>query len=75
MLILSKALRLDDLTGKPRLRDILSMTIHHKFGGFISIITVKYERRWLESLRKFRHTKALVIHRAGLYKAKLLGRL
>jgi hypothetical protein len=75
VLFLWKFLRLDDISGKPKLRDILSLGMHHYLGSYIAIITVKYERKWLDFLHRFRQVKAKTLHRGGLIKLKLLGRL
>lgn len=75
LLLLWKLLRLDDISGKPPLRDLLQLAIHHHFGRYIAVVTVKYEQKWMKFLRTFRHRKAVFLRRAGLIRDKLLGRL
>lgn len=75
VVLLWKLLRLDELGGKPRLTDMLGLTIRHHLGAYLAVITVKYEPQWLHVLRVIRHRRAVLIRRAGLIRDKLLGRL
>ena len=50
LITLWKILRIDDIGGKPRLRDLLQLAVHHYAGRFAAIVTVKHEKRWLRSL-------------------------
>ncbi len=75
VVLLWKLLRLDDISGKPKLRDVLDLTVRHYLGGQLAIITLKHEKQWLRFLQNFRRKKAVVFKRAGLIRDKLLGRL
>ena len=75
IVLLWKFLRLDELGGKPRLADILGLTLRHHLGAYFAIITVKYEPQWLRFLRAFRQRRTVLFRRAGLIRDKLLGRL
>ncbi len=75
VVLLWKLLALDDVSGKPPLRDLAALTVRHYLGGVFAVVTVKYERQWLNFLREFRRRKAVFLRRAGLVRDKLLGRL
>ncbi len=75
VVLLWKMLALDDVAGKPPLRDLAALAVRHYLGGMFAVVTVKYERQWLEFLRGFRRRRSIVARRAGLVRDKLLGRL
>lgn len=75
IVLMWKLMGLDGLARNPRLSDLVTLTTRHYLGGYMAVISVKYEREWMKFLRAFRQRRALLLRRAGLVRDKLLGRL
>ncbi|MFT5112108.1 MAG: hypothetical protein ACI8P9_001432 [Parasphingorhabdus sp.] len=56
-LLIWKMMRLHNIAGKPKLRDLVDLWLRQYAGHWISIITVKHEKHWrsvLHNLRQYR---------------------